>query len=51
MTAMKENVATRTAAHDRMKTMWLSVVKTLGGKSNQFPFIVEKKGRDLKQLS
>lgn len=26
---MKENVATRMAAHDRMKMMWLSAVKTV----------------------
>lgn len=29
ITAMKENVATRMAAHDRMKMMWLSAVKTV----------------------
>lgn len=30
MTVMKEKVATRMAAHDRMKMMWLSAVETVG---------------------
>lgn len=33
---MKENVATRMAAHDRMKMMWLSAVKTV--EENQFNY-------------